>query len=61
MLYNLDGSHGMSNDASITARQIWGQLATSAASQTVSEAWCTPLILPSGGLQEFSCLHKKAC
>ncbi|ETI21704.1 hypothetical protein G647_08051 [Cladophialophora carrionii CBS 160.54] len=43
----------MSNDASITVRQLWGQLSTPAASHTVPEAWCTPLILPSGGIFIF--------
>ncbi|KIX08781.1 uncharacterized protein Z518_03438 [Rhinocladiella mackenziei CBS 650.93] len=43
----------MSNDAYITARQLWGQLSTTTTGHTASEAWCTPLILPSGGVIVF--------
>ncbi|KIW21590.1 hypothetical protein PV08_02170 [Exophiala spinifera] len=41
----------MSHDAHITARQLWGQLSTVA--PTATSAWCTPLILPSGGVLVF--------
>ncbi|KIW64771.1 hypothetical protein PV04_09681 [Phialophora macrospora] len=44
----------MSNDASITVRQLWGQLSTPAASHKASDTWCTPLILPSGGIFIFA-------
>ncbi|KAJ9604201.1 pH-response regulator protein palH/rim21 [Cladophialophora chaetospira] len=44
----------MSNDASITARQLWGQLSTPAATDAARDAWCTPLILPSGGIFIFA-------
>ncbi|KIW33164.1 uncharacterized protein PV07_00035 [Cladophialophora immunda] len=44
----------MSTDASITARQLWGQSSTTHTSHTVSDAWCTPLILPSGGIFIFN-------
>ncbi|KIX92404.1 uncharacterized protein Z520_11879 [Fonsecaea multimorphosa CBS 102226] len=44
----------MSPDASITARQLWGQSTTTHKRQTASDAWCTPLILPSGGIFIFN-------
>ncbi|KAJ9497540.1 pH-response regulator protein palH/rim21 [Exophiala xenobiotica] len=43
----------MSNNAQITARQLWGQLSTRSAPSTPSSTWCTPLILPSGGVLIF--------
>ncbi|EXJ78891.1 hypothetical protein A1O1_09293 [Capronia coronata CBS 617.96] len=43
----------MSYDAQVTARQLWGQLSTPVASQTPTSVWCTPLILPSGGILVF--------
>ncbi|KAG9791588.1 pH-response regulator protein palH/RIM21 [Exophiala dermatitidis] len=43
----------MSHNAQITARQLWGRLSTPGATQTASSAWCTPLILPSGGVLVF--------
>ncbi|EXJ84000.1 hypothetical protein A1O3_04667 [Capronia epimyces CBS 606.96] len=43
----------MSHGVQVTARQLWGHLSTPAVSQTASSAWCTPLILPSGGIFVF--------
>ncbi|KIW37270.1 uncharacterized protein PV06_10612 [Exophiala oligosperma] len=44
----------MSHDAHITARQLWGQLSsTRSVPPTGTSAWCTPLILPSGGVLVF--------
>ncbi|KAI1608267.1 PalH/RIM21-domain-containing protein [Exophiala viscosa] len=42
----------MSNNGHITARQLWGQL-TTYDSAVPTTAWCTPLILPSGGVLIF--------
>ncbi|KIW86549.1 hypothetical protein Z517_01947 [Fonsecaea pedrosoi CBS 271.37] len=44
----------MSTDASISARQLWGQSSTTHTSRTVTDSWCTPLILPSGGIFIFN-------
>ncbi|RMZ92475.1 hypothetical protein DV736_g290, partial [Chaetothyriales sp. CBS 134916] len=38
----------MSHDGLITARQLWGSIATPTASS--NNTWCTPLILPTGGV-----------
>ncbi|RMD43536.1 hypothetical protein DV735_g1590, partial [Chaetothyriales sp. CBS 134920] len=38
----------MSHDGLITARQLWGSVATSTAPNT--NTWCSPLILPTGGV-----------
>jgi len=39
------------SNAQVTARQLWGQISTTAAPD--QSAWCTPLILPSGGILVF--------
>lgn len=39
------------SNAQVTARQLWGQMSTGTATQ--QSAWCTPLILPSGGILVF--------
>ncbi|RVX74137.1 hypothetical protein B0A52_01969 [Exophiala mesophila] len=51
----------MPDNAPITARQLWGQMNTAtatataiAATTTESGLWCTPLILPSGGVIIFN-------
>lgn len=40
------------NHAQVTARQLWGQM-TTAVGDAERGAWCTPLILPSGGVLVF--------
>ncbi|RMZ75892.1 hypothetical protein DV738_g5204, partial [Chaetothyriales sp. CBS 135597] len=49
----LDGSKSMSDDGLITARQLWGSVTTPTAS-TNNNTWCTPLILPTGGVVVFN-------
>ncbi|OAP62578.1 hypothetical protein AYL99_01805 [Fonsecaea erecta] len=44
----------MSTDATLTARQLWGQSSTTHKHRTATDAWCTPLILPSGGIFIFN-------
>ncbi|KIV87890.1 hypothetical protein PV11_03406 [Exophiala sideris] len=43
----------MSNNGHITARQLWGQLTTYDSAAIPTTAWCTPVILPSGGVLVF--------
>lgn len=41
------------SSAKVTARQLWGQMSTAVGSAPEQSAWCTPLILPSGGILVF--------